>query len=284
MERSHTSAGDRQGCVYLVGAGPGDPELLTVKALRLLETADVVVHDRLVGPGVLACIPSAVERVFAGKRRAHHHLRQPELSEVLVERARKGQCVVRLKGGDPFVFGRGGEELEALIAAGIPFEIVPGVTAALGCCAYAGIPLTHRRHAHAVVLATGQGHDGPAAHDWQALARSGQTLCLYMGLTGLDELVRELLKAGMGPETPAAAIENGTLPQMRIVRGKLAGFADAARALDTKNPVLVVIGDVVTLGERYAWFRSAGASTADPFPDPPLAEAPARPVLNRRSA
>ncbi len=278
MQDTTISAENRGGRVYLVGAGPGDPDLLTVKALRLLQQADVVVHDRLVGPGVLACIPAEVERVYAGKRRAHHHLRQPNLNTLLVERARAGQRVVRLKGGDPFVFGRGGEELEALLAAGVPFEIVPGITAALGCAAYAGIPLTHRDHAHGLVLATGQGHDGPAAHDWVALARSGQTLCLYMGLHGLEGLARSLIEAGLSPLLPAAAIENGTLPQMRVVRGRLGTLAREAQALETRNPVLVVIGEVVALAERFAWFRSAGASTAEPF------AAPADADLNMRSA
>lgn len=275
----------RCGCVYLVGAGPGDPDLLTVKALRLLQRADVVVHDRLVGPGVLALIPETAERVFAGKRRAHHHLRQPNLNALLVERAQAGQCVVRLKGGDPFVFGRGGEELEALLAAGVRFEIVPGVTAALGCAAYAGIPLTHRDHAHGVVLVTGQGHDGPAVHDWAALARSGETLCLYMGLHGLADLAKALTAAGLSPLTPAAAIENGTLPQMRVVRGRLGTLAREAAALEQRSPVLVVVGEVVALAERYAWFRSSGASTAEPFAMPPAdAEEDVDADINKRSA
>ena len=261
------SARGGHGRVYLVGAGPGDPDLLTVKAVRLLETADVVVHDRLVGPGVLARIPAHVERVFAGKRRAHHHVRQPNLNELLVERARAGATVVRLKGGDPFVFGRGGEELEALLAAGVPFEIVPGVTAALGCAAYAGIPLTHRDHAHSVVFATGQGHDGPAVHDWAALARSQATLCLYMGREGLPAVAAALTAAGLSPLTPAAAIENGTLPQMRVVRAPLARLHDEAQVLEARNPVLVIIGEVARLAERFGWFRGAGASTADPFAD-----------------
>ena len=275
MEQAASSSNGRLGFVHLVGAGPGDPDLLTVKALRLLQAADVVVHDRLVGPGVLACIPGHVERVFAGKRRAHHHVRQPDLNGILVDRARSGQRVVRLKGGDPFVFGRGGEELEALIAHGIPFEIVPGITAAVGCCAYAGIPLTHRDHAHAAVLATGQGHDGPAAHDWQALARSGQTLCFYMGRHGLERMGRALIEAGLSPLTPAAAIENGTLPQMRVVRARLGALATAAAALDARSPVLVVIGEVTALADRFGWFRPTGASTADPFPEPPLQAAAA---------
>lgn len=253
------------GRVYLVGAGPGDPDLLTVKAARLLRTADVVVHDRLVGPGVLALIPPEVERVYAGKRRAQHHLRQPVLNDLLVERARAGQCVVRLKGGDPFVFGRGGEELEALLAAGVPFEIVPGITAALGAAAYAGVPLTHRDHAHALVLATGYGQHGPAAHDWHALARAGQTLCLYMGLSGLERMRDELIAAGLPPTTPACAVENASLPQQRVVRGSLRTLPDRARDLDPRNPVLVIVGAVVGLMDRYAWFASTGASTAAPF-------------------
>ena len=275
------SAPTRLGRVYLVGAGPGDPDLLTVKALRLLQTADVVVHDRLVGPGVLALIPPGVERVFAGKRRAHHHLRQPALNALLVARAQAGQTVVRLKGGDPFVFGRGGEELEALLQASVPFEIVPGITAALGAAAYAGVPLTHRDHAHALVLATGQGHDGPACHDWAALARAGQTLCLYMGLGGLGRMAAALIAAGLAPTTPALAVENATLPQQRLVRATLQSLAERARILDPKNPVLVIVGAVVGLQDRYAWFASTGASSATPFTASDQAEAPA---LSRRSA
>jgi len=282
---ANAAAPSPSGRVYLVGAGPGDPDLLTVKALRLLQSADVVVHDRLIGPGVLACVPAHVERIFAGKRRARHHLRQGELNAILVERARAGATVVRLKGGDPFVFGRGGEELEALLAAGVPFEIVPGVTAALGCAAYAGIPLTHRDHAHAVVLATGQAHDGPASHDWAALARAQTTLCLYMGREGFTAVATALIGAGLSPLTPAAAIENGTLPQMRVVRAPLARLADVAATLEARNPVLVVIGEVAALAERYAWFRMAGASTADPFADVPASdEAEARSPINRRTA
>jgi uroporphyrin-III C-methyltransferase len=233
-----------------------------------------------VGPGVLACIPPEVERIYAGKRRAHHHVRQPHLNDLLVERARAGAVVVRLKGGDPFVFGRGGEELEALLTAGIPFEIVPGVTAALGCAAYAGIPLTHRDHAHAVVFATGQAHDGPATHDWAALARAQATLCLYMGREGLERVAAALTEAGLSPLTPAAAIENGTLPQMRVVRAPLARLHEEAKALEARNPVLVVVGEVARLAERFAWFRGAGASTADPFADVPEA-AVDRPVSKR---
>ncbi|MEO1092887.1 MAG: uroporphyrinogen-III C-methyltransferase [Pseudomonadota bacterium] len=273
------------GFVHLIGAGPGDPDLLTVKALRLLQRADVVVHDRLVGPGVLALIPSHAERVFVGKRRAHHELRQPALNALLVDRARRGQRVVRLKGGDPFVFGRGGEELDALLEAGVPFEIVPGVTAAIGAAAYAGFPLTHRDHAHGVVFATGQGHDGPAAHDWAALARSGHTLCLYMGLTGLRAVAAALIGAGMEPTTPACAIENATLPQQRLVRGTIANLGDRADGLDARNPVLVVVGRVVASAERYGWFKTAGASSAAPFAgaDAPIAAEP-NAAVRKRSA
>ncbi|TVQ34122.1 MAG: uroporphyrinogen-III C-methyltransferase [Geminicoccaceae bacterium] len=271
----------RLGRVYLVGAGPGDPDLLTVKALRLLQTVDVVVHDRLVGPGVLALIPPGVERVFAGKQRAHHHLRQPVLNDLLVERARAGQTVVRLKGGDPFVFGRGGEELEALLHAGVPFEIVPGITAALGAAAYVGVPLTHRDHSHALVLATGYGQDGPALHDWNALARAGQTLCLYMGLSGLARMRQELIAAGMAPTTPACAVENATLPQQRVVKATLRELPERASRLDPTSPVLVIIGDVVALQDRYAWFTTAGASTASPF----AGAAPKAPAaVNKRTA
>lgn len=265
MQKKMGSGSAGVGRVFLVGAGPGDPELLTLKAARLLASADVVVHDRLVGGGVLDLIPPHVERVFVGKRRAHHTLRQSELNQVLVDRALEGLQVVRLKGGDPFVFGRGGEELEALLAADVPFEIVPGVTAALGCAAYAGIPLTHRDHAHALVLATGHGRDGPADHPWKAFAESGQTLCFYMGLHGLERLAGELIGAGLDPKTPACGIENGSLPQQQVVHAALADLPEAARQLSSQAPVLVIVGEVVRLAKRYAWFQTAGASSAEPF-------------------
>lgn len=235
---------DRLAWVSLVGAGPGDPELLTLKAARLLAEAEVVIYDRLVGPGILALANPRAERIYVGKERANHFMRQTEINELLVRRGRRGQRVVRLKGGDPLIFGRGGEEIEALIEAGVPFEIVPGVTAAAGCAAAAAIPLTHRDHAHTLVLVTGHTKEGEPELNWQALCQPGQTLVLYMGHKALDRLCARLIEHGLPAELPAALIENGTLPEQRTVRASLATLAVEVARLGVRGPALIVIGEV----------------------------------------
>ena len=235
-----------RGIVHLVGAGPGDPELLTLKAARLLAEAEVVVYDRLVGPGILALANPKAELVYVGKERARHFMRQTEINALLVRRGQRGQRVVRLKGGDPLIFGRGGEEIEALLEAGVPFEIVPGVTAAAGCAAAATIPLTHRDHARTLILVTGHTKDGEPELNWRALCQPGQTLVFYMGHKALDRLCARLIEHGLPPELPAALIENGTLPGQRTVRATLATLAaeTAAHAPPLAGPALLIIGEV----------------------------------------
>lgn len=233
------------GIVHLVGAGPGDPELLTIKALRLLESAEVVVHDRLVGEAILGLARPQAELIYAGKERDRHFMRQTEINALLVRRAQLGQRVVRLKGGDPLIFGRGGEEIEALIEAGVPFEIVPGVTAAAGCAASAVIPLTHRDRAQTLVIATGHTKDGEPDLNWRVLCQPGQTLVFYMGHKALGQLCARLIEHGLAADLPAALVENGTLPGQRIVRGTLRDLPGLVAAIDLKGPALVVVGEVV---------------------------------------
>lgn len=234
----------KAGIVHLVGAGPGDPELLTLKAARLLAAAEVVVYDRLVGEGVLALAGPGAELIYVGKERANHFMRQTEINELLVRRGLRGQRVVRLKGGDPLIFGRGGEEIEALIEAGVPFEIVPGVTAAAGCAAATAIPLTHRDHAQTLILVTGHAKDGEPALNWQALCQPGQTLVFYMGHKMLDALCARLVTHGLPASLPAAVVENGTLPGQRTVRATLATLAAEVAQARLTGPALVIVGEV----------------------------------------
>jgi uroporphyrin-III C-methyltransferase/precorrin-2 dehydrogenase/sirohydrochlorin ferrochelatase len=235
------------GMVHLVGAGPGDPDLLTMKAHRLLQRADVVVYDRLVSSEVLAMARRDAERIYVGKRRAHHCLPQAEINDRLVSLARAGKSVVRLKGGDPFVFGRGGEEVEALMQAGVAVEVVPGVTAALGCAASAGIPLTHRDHAQACVFVTGHLKNGDVALDWRMLARPRQTVVIYMGVETLPVIARELIGHGLPAATPIALIENGTTSRERRIVGTLATIERRALHADLRGPTLCMVGEVVGL-------------------------------------
>ncbi|NTV11890.1 MAG: uroporphyrinogen-III C-methyltransferase [Zoogloea sp.] len=247
-DMSHT------GRVYLVGAGPGDPELLTLRGARLLAGADVVVYDNLVNRAILDFAPAAAERIYVGKKAALHAMPQPEINALLVRLARQGLQVVRLKGGDPFIFGRGGEEAEELVAAGIGFEVVPGVTAAAGIAAYAGIPLTHRDMAQSCVFATGHLKDGSLNLDWEALARPRQTVVFYMGINKLPDICREMIAHGMPPDTPAAAIRRGTTAEQREVVADLATLADSVRAAGLTPPALVIVGEVVRLHGRLGWF------------------------------
>jgi uroporphyrin-III C-methyltransferase/precorrin-2 dehydrogenase/sirohydrochlorin ferrochelatase len=235
------------GMVHLVGAGPGDPDLLTLKAHRLLQKADVVVYDRLVSHEVLAFARRDAERLYVGKRRAHHSVSQAEINDRLIALARAGKSVVRLKGGDPFVFGRGGEEIEAMIAAGVAVEVVPGITAALGCAASAGIPLTHRDYAQACVFVTGHTKDGELALDWTMLARPRQTVVIYMGSEALPTITRQLQQHGLAARTPVALIENGTTDRERRVVGTLATIERQALRAQLDGPTLFVIGEVVGL-------------------------------------
>lgn len=235
------------GMVHLVGAGPGDPDLLTLKAHRLLQRADVVVYDRLVSDEVLSMARRDAERVYVGKRRANHCVPQQEINDRLVTLARAGKSVVRLKGGDPFVFGRGGEEVEALVKAGIAVEVVPGVTAALGCASSAGIPLTHRDHAQACVLVTGHLKDGTVDLDWQMLSRPRQTVVIYMGMGALQQIASQLIAHGLPASTPVALIEHGTTERERRVVGTLATIEGQAQRAHLTGPTLCMVGEVVGL-------------------------------------
>jgi uroporphyrin-III C-methyltransferase/precorrin-2 dehydrogenase/sirohydrochlorin ferrochelatase len=247
------------GMVYLVGAGPGDPELLTLRAARLLEQAEVVVYDHLVAAPILDLAQSGAERIYAGKERSNHTMSQSEVNALLVRLARAGRRVLRLKGGDPFVFGRGGEEVEALAAAGIGFEVVPGITAACGVAAYAGIPLTHRDHADSCLFVAGHLRGGKVDLDWDSLIRARRTLVVYMGLLGLPTLCRELAAHGLPEATPAAIVQHGTTPQQRAVVGTLATLPGLALAAQIAPPTLIIIGEVVRLHARLAWYRSPAA-------------------------
>jgi uroporphyrin-III C-methyltransferase len=237
------------GKVYLVGAGPGDPELLTLKAARVIREADVVVYDRLVPDSILATIGDGAARINVGKQASFHPVPQEEINDMLVRLGRAGRTVVRLKGGDPFIFGRGGEELEYLRARGISAEVVPGITAALGCAAAAGIPLTHRDHAQAVTFATGQGKDGEPELDWATLARLKQTLVIYMGVGAAGRIAARLIGNGLDAATPVAVIENGTLPTQRALYGRLSELNWLVRQSGISGPALIVIGSVTALAE-----------------------------------
>jgi uroporphyrin-III C-methyltransferase/precorrin-2 dehydrogenase/sirohydrochlorin ferrochelatase len=251
------------GEVWLVGAGPGAADLLTLRALRLLRRAEVVVYDRLVGPDVLDLIPATAERIFVGKMRDRHVCPQAGINGLLIELARAGRRVLRLKGGDPFIFGRGGEELEALAAAGVPFQVVPGVTAAIGCAAAAGIPLTHRALAQTLIFVTGHTKDGELELDWPLLARPGQTLAVYMGIKALGSLCRKLIEHGLAAATPAAVIENGTYEHQRVVTGTLATLPELAPDPRLAGPTLIVVGEVVGLRASLAWFARLTPALGD---------------------
>ncbi|KAA9129813.1 uroporphyrinogen-III C-methyltransferase [Marinihelvus fidelis] len=265
-----------RGRAWLVGAGPGDPELLTLKAQRLLQQADVVLFDRLVPLGVLDMCRREAEMVYVGKRSGDHVMPQEHISQMLVRYVAAGQRVVRLKGGDPFVFGRGGEELEALVEAGLDFEVVPGVSAANGCAAYAGIPLTHRDHAQGVSFWTGHARDGELDLDWAAMRNPRQTQVFYMG-AGNAALIREkLLAHGVAPTLPVALVQAGTTDAQRVLRTSVHGMAEAAATVDRSLPTLIIIGSVVNLRRDLGWFE--GDSHADPAVFPPHLSRPAATV------
>jgi uroporphyrin-III C-methyltransferase/precorrin-2 dehydrogenase/sirohydrochlorin ferrochelatase len=246
-----------KGEVILVGAGPGDPGLLTLHALRQMQQADVVVHDRLVSDEVMALVRRDAKRIFVGKQAGNHCVPQEGINQLLLEEAKKGLRVVRLKGGDPFIFGRGGEELETLVGSGVGFQVVPGITAASGCAAYAGIPLTHRDHAQSVRFVTAHGKGGAQDLDWPLLARDQQTLVFYMGLSSCGVIREQLLAHGKDGATPVALIERGTQPSQRVIRGTLDQLPKLA--VGVESPALIMVGSVVTLADKLAWFGQTGA-------------------------
>lgn len=255
-----TAVGGCKGMVSLVGAGPGDPELLTLKAYKRLQTAEVVLYDRLVSDEILSMLPSQATRFYVGKARSSHSVPQEDINQALVTWAQQGKRVVRLKGGDPFIFGRGGEELEALVAAQVKVEVIPGITAASGCAAYAGIPLTHRDHAQSVRFVTGHLQQGETMLDWHILAQPGQTLVFYMGLSNIVTICQELIAHGLERSTPLALIEQGTTQQQRTHIGSLQQLPQTFYTGDIKPPTLLIIGGVVSLHQTLSWFEAQQSS------------------------
>ena len=244
------------GRVYLVGAGPGDPKLLTVKAVELLKEADVVIYDRLVGEEILNLASKKAEKIYVGKRTGKHEVPQDKITELIIEKAQNGGKVVRLKGGDPFIFGRGGEEAEVLAEKGIKFEVVPGVSSAVVAPAYAGIPLTHRDYASSVAIITGhRAGDAERVIDWAKIANAVDTIVILMGVESLDAIVGKLLEGGVSPDKPVAIVESGTYPQQRTLISTLKAVVAEAEAKQIKPPSVIVIGDVANLGRKLAWFK-----------------------------
>jgi len=247
-----------KGKVYLVGAGPGDPELISVKGRRLLEEADVVIYDRLVAQGVLAYIKPDSEKIFVGKMNSFHTIPQDDINRLLVEKAREGNKVVRLKGGDPYIFGRGAEEAAFLSERGIEFEVVPGITAASGVAAYSGIPLTFREYASAVTFITGHRREteDPADINWAALAGDDHTLVFYMGVKNLDIIATKLIAHGRDPDTPAAVVRSGTTPEQKTVSGALSEISRLAESASITPPALLIVGEVINMRDSLCWFKN----------------------------
>ena len=254
IDNSDESILDEKGEVYLVGAGPGDPDLLTFRALRLMQRADVVLYDRLVSDEIVAMVRRDAEKIYVGKEKSNHAVPQRDINKLLVRLAQEGKRVLRLKGGDPFIFGRGGEEIKDLFHEGISFQVVPGVTAAAGCAAYAGIPLTHREFSQSVSFVTGHLKDGTFNLNWSLLSQPNQTVVIYMGLTGLEIISQKLIEHGVSHDMPAALIQQGTTRNQRVITATLSTLHNKVKAEDVVAPTLVIIGEVVTLQDQLKWF------------------------------
>ncbi|HEY9033994.1 MAG TPA: siroheme synthase CysG [Pseudomonadales bacterium] len=258
LEQQLAGHGDRQGEVCLVGAGPGDPDLLTFKALRLLQSADVVLYDRLVSPAIVDLARRDAEKIYVGKARSDHVMAQDDINQLLIRYASQGKRVVRLKGGDPFIFGRGGEEIAGLAALGIPFQVVPGITAASGCAAYAGIPLTHRDYAQSVRFVTGHLKNNSCELPWHELVHNDQTVVFYMGLHGLADICRQLIAHGRSADTPVALVQKGTTPEQKVYSGTLASLPAQVARENVQAPTLIIVGEVVQLHRELGWFQPGG--------------------------
>ena len=254
----HNYAGGESptGEVYLVGAGPGDPDLLTFRAMRLMQQADVVVYDRLVSKPILEMVRKGAERIYVGKQRNDHAVPQESINAMLVRLAKEGKRVLRLKGGDPFIFGRGGEEIETLIDDNVVFQVVPGITAASGCATYAGIPLTHRDHSQACIFVTGHLKDGTVNLNWKMLAHKNQTVVFYMGLHGISSICEQLISHGRDAQTPAALIQQGTTDNQRSIIGSLSTLPALVAKNEVSAPTLIIVGEVVSLNEKLSWFKT----------------------------
>lgn len=245
-----------QGEVYLVGAGPGDPDLITFKALRLMQKADVVVYDRLVSPPILDMVRRDAEKIYAGKAKSNHAIPQENINQLLVRLAKEGKRVLRLKGGDPFIFGRGGEELAELIDEKIEFQVVPGITAASGCASYAGIPLTHRDYSQACIFVTGHRREGGEDLNWEMLSHANQTVIFYMGLENVERICNSMKTHGRAPDTPAALVEKGTTTEQRVFVGDLDSLPGIIAQNEVRAPTLILVGEVVALHDRLGWYRT----------------------------
>ena len=255
----------RKAKVYLVGAGPGDPDLLTFRALRLMQIADVIVYDRLVAPPILDLARRDADQIYVGKERDNHALSQENINQLLVRLAKVGKRVVRLKGGDPFIFGRGGEEIATLMENGVSFQVVPGITAASGCATYSGIPLTHRDYAQSVVFVTGHLQDGSVDLNWKALAHDNQTIVFYMGLHGVGVMSEQLIKHGLPETTPVALVQQGTTQNQRVVISDLKNLQATVKKEQVKPPTIIIVGKVVELHETLQWFNPLPGANPRPF-------------------
>ena len=264
MQRSldESIASDGMGEVYLIGGGPGDPDLVTFRALRLMQQADVVVYDRLISTPVLEMTRRDADRVYVGKANNNHVMQQEDINQLLVCLAKEGKRVVRLKGGDPFIFGRGGEEIDTLAEEGVPFQVIPGITAASGCGSYAGIPITHRDYSQAAVFVTGHLKDGTLDLNWKMLAQPNQTLVFYMGLMSLPVICEQLVAHGLSPDLPIALVQQGTTPKQRVFTGTLATIQAIAEREKPKPPTLIIVGEVVNLRDKLKWYK--GLNEAEP--------------------
>jgi len=276
IDRLIESANHTIGKVSLVGAGPGDPELLTLKAIKVLQSADVVLHDHLISAEIMVMIRKDADLIDVGKQAGKHLTKQQAINRLLIQHASQGLHVCRLKGGDPFVFGRGGEEIQALKEHEIAFEIVPGITAAVGCAAYAGVPLTHRDHAQGLAFITAHCSDSQDTIDWQFYAKNQQTLAVYMGLIKAEHLVTQLIRHGKDPAVPVAIIENGTRPEQRTITGQLQHLTAMIDDHDIKSPALIIIGEVAAYAQQLDWFKPHVPHPIQPWDSSRLNAAPAR--------